>query len=138
MPKDAFSRLLDDEDSLTPPSDLPAWETYGNWYMMVTPKGIACVVIPPGQQGFGIVRFPDRSSVPIPPGSDRDILEAAESILHEGPPVWDRLDRDYLDPAREEKPKTTAPDPVYTETTPREAPHRRGPKEAFPWNFKKT
>ena len=139
MPKDAFSRLLDDEDNLTPPADLPAWETHGNWYMMVTPKGIACVVIPPGERGYGIIRFPDKSSVTIPPGTDRDILEAAESILHEGPPMWDRLDRDYLDP--DEKPKTPAPVPAYIDpdtSGPREAPHRRGTKEAFPWNFKKT
>jgi len=136
MPKDAFSRLLDDDD-LDPPGDLPPWETHGNWYLMVTTKGIACIIIPPGEQGYGVVRFPDRSAVTIPPGSDKDIFETAEGILHEGPPVWDRLDRDYLDPDRAEKPK---PAPEYVNPDmggDREAPQRRGPKEAFTWDFKK-
>lgn len=137
MPRDAFSHLLDDDD-FDPPGDLPAWETHGSWYLMITAKGIACVIIPPGEQGYGIVRFPDRSAVTIPRGSDKDVFEMAESILHEGPPVWDRLERDYLDPDRAERPKAPPPEPLDVDRGgDREAPRRHGPKEAFPWDFKK-
>ena len=136
-PRDAFSRLLDDDD-LDPPGDLPAWEGHGSWYMMFTPKGTAVIIIPPGESGYGIVRFPDRSAVVIPPGSAKTIFEQAEGILHDGPPVWDRLDRDYLDPNRVEKPKPVPipelPDHLAER---REAPRRWGSTEAFTWDFKR-
>jgi len=135
MPKDAFSRLLDDDD-LEPLAGQPAWETHGSWSLLITPKGVAVVLIRPGEQGQGIVRFPDRSAVTLPPGSDKDVFEQAEGILHEGPPVWDRLERDYFDPNRVEKPKPV-PIPEVVEEASRVAPHRHGTKEAFQWDFKK-
>jgi len=134
MARDVFSHLM--EDDLDPPGDLPTWESHGAWALLVTPKGIAILVTPPGEEGYGIVRFPDGAAVTIPPGAAKELYERAESMLTEGPPVWDRLDRDYLDPEKVDAPKAP-PTPEVQDTTVREPPKRRGQKTAFPWDFKK-
>lgn len=131
--KDAYSRLLDDESDIEPQNGLPAWESNASgWNVLQTPKGVA-VVYTGGGPATGMVRFPDRTIVPIPPGEARDVCNRAESILREGPSGWALLELDVFDP-EEKKPAPVAAPPAAEEV--REAPVRTGQKGAFPWKFR--
>lgn len=135
MPKSDLARLIDDDEDLVPQNGLPAWEAHNpsGWHALQTPKGLAVVHLD-GDRATGMVRFPDRTIVPIPPGAAREVFSRAESILREGPSGWSLLELDVLDPDAD-KPKP-APAPQAAEDGPWEAPVRTGQKGAFPWKFR--
>jgi len=135
MPKDAFSRLLDDDDDdLAPLTSLPSWEahTASGWHYIENERGRAVVLIE-GDRGCGMVRYADKVMVPIAWAPVKKLFEQVESILRDRPTGWDRLSTDILgDEAAPEAPKGVVP----TVDEPRTKPTRTGKFDPFNWKFR--
>lgn len=135
MPRDALSRLLDDDDGIETPAET-RWESHAlsGWHFRSTPKGIAILLVE-GDSARGMVRFPDRTVVPLARVPVKEAFSKAEAILHDGPSGWEHLDRDVLGATPENKP-TPAPVAAF-EAQPLEPPTCTGSQlRPFRWNFK--
>lgn len=133
-PKTDLSRLLDDDDDLAPSPEGFSWQTHqaSGWHYLQTPNGIAVIHVE-GGLAAGMVRFTDRTIMPVSSGGVKDVFTRAEGMLREGQSAWAKLEMDIFDPdegvAEPRTPEAVAPPER------REPPAQHGPTSAFRWKF---